>query len=167
MQHLAVAGIARLADGDAVPDVEAGEEGQHAGRRRAGGHRHPGRIDLEVIATPIQRGDSPAQGIDPVGVGVAQRICAVERGVGGGEGGRRQARRRLADLQVQDLVSGRSVFPGGPDHLHHVEGIDLGSLRRAHVGPVQRASSTEEPCPNKPWLAVMPTFAFGTCRPSA
>ena len=38
---------------------------------------------------------------------------------------------------------------------------------RGPRSPRQRLSTTADPCPNSPWLAVIPTRAPSTCRPSA
>ena len=48
---------------------------------------------------------------------------------------------------------------------------DLGAILLGNeftfVAQVQRATITDDPCPNNPWLAVTPTLAPSTWRPVA
>lgn len=46
-------------------------------------------------------------------------------------------------------------------------GLDADDDGFAHSAIFYRATITEEPWPNRPWLAVTPTFAPSTCLPVA
>ena len=72
----------------------------------------------------------------------------------------RRMRKALAEDHAADRVrgvSGELARPDGPDPC---------GGRRPAAG-AQTLSITDEPWPNRPWLAVIPTLAPSTWRPSA
>lgn len=58
----------------------------------------------------------------------------VEGSVCCGDDTRRRGSRWLTDLEVQHVTAGQLALLGCPHDLHHVEGLDLATLRRPAAG---------------------------------
>lgn len=71
------------------------------------------------------------------------------------------------DGSLLNVDGERSVVVDLNQRAFAAAGLDADDDGFAHTVIFYRATITEEPWPNKPWLAVTPTFAPSTCRPVA
>ena len=67
---------------------------------------------------------------------------------------------RLERIPVDGFIWGLEIF------LDALRSFAVGAEVNWRCAP-QRATITDEPCPNSPWLAVTPTVASVTWRPVA
>ncbi len=130
-QDLAIAGIARLTQGDAVAGIEKRREGKDEGAAGAGRDHHPRRVKIDPVPALVKRGDALAKLGQTQCHRIAQRLfqCLrqrLTRAFGGRGGG-------LAHLHMDDAPAGGLGLAGGLHHVHHDERIDLSALRRLHL----------------------------------
>ena len=127
-QDVAVGGIARRRQCDALARLEGGKKRQDEGRRGAGGDDDARGIDADAVCVEIMAGDRRAQRRKPERLGIAQRVL-VERAPRRREHGAGRRRRRLADLEVQHVGAGCGALVRGAQHVHDDEGRNRGAPR--------------------------------------
>ena len=131
-QDMAIAGIARRRQTDAVAMIEQRQERQHKRRRRAGRDRYLLRRHFHAVALAVVASDALAQGWHPKRRRVAQRI-APKRAPHGLERRARRRRAGLADFHVYDLVAARLALGRGLHYVHDDEGRHAAAARSNHT----------------------------------
>jgi hypothetical protein len=135
-EDVAVAGVAGAGHGDAIADVEGGEERQQEAARRSRGHDDLRGVDREPVGVAVVGRDAGAQLRDAERDGVAEDVTLQgsgrSRADGPGRRGRGLTGRQVDQVSVRALPLAR----GGP-HVHDVEGRDgrAGGLGQGCDGP--------------------------------
>ena len=119
-EDVAVGRVAGARQRHPVAGVEGGEEGEHEGAGRAGGNDDPPPVDVDALPAAVVGGDGLAQRRVAESVGVAEPVPAQRPRRGGAHAARRRSR-RLADLQVEDVVPAGCALVGGAQHVHDDE----------------------------------------------
>ncbi len=125
-EDLAIGGIAGIAEPHPVATVEQGGESEDEGPRRAGGDHNAGRVEIDAIPVGIEPGDPGAQLRQAEGNGVAQRPGLHRACQRRPRGGRRRGA-GLTHFHVDDVAPRRLGGPRRLHHVHHNEGINLGT----------------------------------------
>jgi hypothetical protein len=133
-KHVAVAGVARSRDGDAVAHVERGEESEQEAAARAGRHDDVVGGHVDPVAASVVVGDRRAQLDDPDRRRVAERITRAEEPDRLCSDRRRSARARLSRQQVDQVAVAPLPLGRQREQVHHVERRHVGALGRGQAG---------------------------------
>ncbi len=124
-EDVAVGGVARPGESDAVAGLEGCEEGEDEGARRAGGDRDARRVDVEAVPAAVVGRDLRPQLAD------AERRRVGQSPPGPVDPGRRlrdQARRparRLTGAERHDVATLGAQHGHPVEHVHDLEGRHL------------------------------------------
>ena len=124
LQNVLVRRKCRLRHDDAIAGIERRKETEHEGSGRPDRDHDLLGIESDTVAAAVVLGDRGAQRGAAQGLGVADR-SGVQRAARGIEHARGRAASGLADLQMDDVATGRSKGVGARQHIHGDERCDL------------------------------------------